>query len=404
MISICFYFEVHQPYRLRPFHFLDIGQGSGPYDYFDDELNRSVVRKVAEKCYMPATNALLELVEKHQGAFHFTFSITGIAIEQFRMWAPEVLENFRKLARTGCVEFLAETYYHSLSSLYSEEEFRDQVHMHMKTMRQEFGVTPQSFRNTELIYSNHIAWLARSMGFQSILLEGAERILDWRSPNYGYHPQYSPGIRCMLKNYRLSDDIAFRFGEKSWSEYPLTADKFARWVHAIAGNGTTVNLFMDFETLGEHQWAETGIFEFLRSVPTEILRHQDFRFRTITESLKHVGDWGAIDTDAPVSWADTERDLTAWLGNSMQREAIQALFDLEAHVRASGDPELLDVFRRLQTSDHFYYMCTKYFNDGDVHKYFSPYNSPHDAYVYFMNALYDFRQRVEDRQPQALSA
>ena len=383
---------------------MDIGQGSGPYDYFDDELNRSVVRKVAEKCYMPATNALLELVEKHRGEFRFTFSVTGIAIEQFRMWAPEVLENFRRLARTGCVEFLAETYYHSLSSLYSEEEFRDQVHMHMKAMRQEFGVTPQSFRNTELIYSNHIAWLARSMGFQSILLEGAERILDWRSPNYGYHPHYSPGIRCLLKNYRLSDDIAFRFGEKSWSEYPLTADKFARWVHAIAGNGTTVNLFMDFETLGEHQWAETGIFEFLRRVPAEIMRHRDFRFQTVTESLKQVGDWGAIDTDAPVSWADTERDLTAWLGNSMQREAIQALFDLEAEVRASGDPELLDVFRRLQTSDHFYYMCTKYFNDGDVHKYFSPYNSPHDAYVYFMNALYDFRQRVEDRQPQALSA
>ncbi len=390
MISVCFYFEVHQPFRLRPYSFFNIGQS----DYFDDTLNRQVVRKVGDKCYLPANEVLFRLIRKYGEDFKCTFSISGVALEQFRLWYPEVLDSFRKLADTGCVEFLAETYYHSLSGLYSEREFREQVGRQIQTVRDELGVTPVSFRNTELIYNNHIAYLAQQMGFRTILAEGARQILGWRSPNFVYRPKHSPGLRAMLKNYRLSDDIAFRFSEKSWSEHPLSAEKFARWVHAHAGNGKVVNLFMDYETFGEHQWKETGIFEFLSALPEYVRRHPDFKFRTVTDAAVRNEPVGEIDVDEPVSWADTERDLSAWRGNSIQHEALKALYEMEDDVRATGSEILLDTYRKLQTSDHFYYMCTKYFNDGDVHKYFSPYNSPYDAYVYYMNVLQDFRERV----------
>lgn len=390
MISVCFYFEVHQPFRLRPYSFFNIGDS----DYFDDELNRQIVRKVGDKCYLPATDVLYTLIRRYGSDFKCTFSISGVALEQFKRWYPEVLDNFKKLADTGCVEFLAETYYHSLSGLYSEREFKEQVALQIRAMQRELGVTPVSFRNTELIYNNHIAYLADQMGFRTILLEGASQVLGWRSPNYVYRPRYSPGLRAMLKNYKLSDDIAFRFSEKGWSEHPLSAEKFARWVHAHAGNGTVVNLFMDFETFGEHQWEDTGIFAFLAALPEYIRRHPDFSFRTVTEASQRNLPVGEIDVDAPVSWADTERDLSAWRGNSIQDQALRAIYELEEEVRATEDPVLLDLFRKLQTSDHFYYMCTKYFNDGDVHKYFSPYDSPYDAYVYYMNVLEDFRRRL----------
>ncbi|MCB1316586.1 MAG: glycoside hydrolase family 57 protein [Leptospiraceae bacterium] len=398
MTSICLYFEIHQPFRIKPFHFFDIGNIDGPYDYFDQDRNRSILNKVSAKSYRPATDLLLDLVHRHSGDFRFTLSVSGLALEQFQMWDPYIVDNLKRLADTGHVEFLAETYYHSLSSLYSEREFREQVYMHIRAMQKVIGYTPHSFRNTELIYSNHIAWLAASMGFQSILMEGADRVLGWRSPNFPYQAKYNPEIKCMLKNYSLSDDIAFRFGEKNWREWPLTADKFSRWAHEIAGNGTVLNLFMDFETLGEHQWADTGIFDFLESLPGSLLRHPDFSFSTVSEAVKRWPVVGEIDTNDPISWADTERDVTAWLGNNMQRQAAEALYELTEQVYATGDAALLDVFRKLQTSDHFYYMCTKWFSDGDVHKYFSPYNSPHDAYVYYMNVLHDLRQRAEHIQ------
>lgn len=393
MISVSFYFEVHQPYRIRPYSFFDIGVN--PY-YLDDDKNRRIIRKVGDKCYMPTTNLLLDLIKR--GRFKCTFSLSGLVIDQLRRWYPEVLDNFKRLADTGMVEFLGETYYHSLSSLFSEREFRAQVLRHLECIRHEFGCTPSSFRNTELIYSNRIASIAEDMGFKSILMEGAERVLDWRSPNFVYRPRNAQHIKILMKNYKLSDDIAFRFGDKSWKDYPLTTEKWTRWIHSIAGNGTNVNLFMDFETFGEHQWADTGIFEFMKAVPEKILRHPDFHFSTVTEAAKKNEPVGEIDTEAPVSWADVERDVSAWLGNSMQRQAIQALYELEDSVYATGDPDLLEVFRKLQTSDHFYYMCTKYFNDGDVHRYFSPYQSPHDAYIYYMNVLQDLRIRIKDRR------
>ncbi|MCB1167212.1 MAG: glycoside hydrolase family 57 protein [Leptospiraceae bacterium] len=400
MISICFYFEVHQPYRLRNYGFFDLGNHS----YFDEDANRRIAEKVANKCYRPATSLLYDMVKKYGDQFRFTFSVTGTAIEQFKAYTPDVMDLFRALAETRKVEFLAETYYHSLSSLFSEKEFRQQVRMHSDLMHQEFGVRPTSFRNTELIFNNHIAYLAEDMGFTAILCEGAERILGWRSPNFLYSPRYSPRIKAFLKNYRLSDDIAFRFSDRGWMEFPLTTDKFAQWLHNVAGNGTVVNLFMDYETFGEHQWEDTGIFQFLDDLPQALLRHRDFRFSTITEAARIRPTVGEIDTDQAVSWADMERDLSAWLGNSMQREAAAAIYELESDVKEINDPALLDDWRKLQTSDHFYYMSTKFWNDGDVHKYFSPYGTPHEAYVYYMNVLQDMRTRIKDHKKSQVHA
>ncbi len=394
MNTVCMYFEVHQPYRLRPYTFFDIGQS--PF-YMDDRMNREVLAKVSKKCYIPATRLLLDLISELGDDFRVSFSITGVAIEQFREWQPEVLDNFKRLADTGRVEFLGETYYHSLSSLVAQEEFERQVRQHTELMEREFGQTPRAFRNTELIWSNHIAYFVRQMGFETMLMEGADHVLGWRSPNFLYTSKYKPELKLLLKNYRLSDDIAFRFSQRSWAEFPLSANKFASWVHSHAGAHEILNLFMDFETFGEHQWADSGIFEFLSALPRMVQSHPDFCFRTVSETAGEHRSVGEIDFDAPVSWADTERDVSAWLGNSMQREAISALYDLAPLVERAADPGLSRAFGLLQTSDHFYYMCTKKFRDGEVHKYFSPYESPYDAYIYFMNALHDFRQRLEDR-------
>ncbi|PJZ69680.1 alpha-amylase [Leptospira perolatii] len=395
MISVCFYFEVHQPYRIKPYSFFQIGKD--PF-YLDDQKNYAVVRKVGDKCYLPTTRVLLDLIRKYGQEFKVTFSISGTAIEQFRHWYPEVLDQFKRLADTGCVEFLSETYYHSLASLFSEKEFSRQVAQHKDLIRREFGIIPQAFRNTELIYSNHIANLTKKMGYKLMLMEGADKLLGWRSPNFLYKAKYEPEMKILLKNYKLSDDIAFRFSEKSWKEFPLSADKFSNWVHSSAGNARVINLFMDFETFGEHQWEASGIFDFLRHLPDHMNKHPDFHFRTVSEAANRSETVGDIDTHEPVSWADTERDLSAWLGNSMQKQALESIYELETKVYSFCDEDMLDIFGKLQTSDHFYYMCTKYFNDGDVHKYFSPYNSPYDAYIYYMNVLQDFRQRLSSRK------
>lgn len=393
MISLCMYFEVHQPFRLRPYSFFDLGSEH----YFDDERNKAIFEKVANKCYRPTTRLLLDLVKRHPDEFHFTFALTGTFVEQAKRWAPDVIELFQALSETRQVEFLSETYYHSLASLFSDSEFRTQVRMHSDLMQKEFNYRPTSFRNTELIFNSHIAWLAADMGYKAILAEGAEQLLGWRSPNFIYTPRHSPHIKAMLKNYRLSDDVAFRFSQKSWNEWPLTTEKFATWVHNVAGNGTTVNLFMDYETFGEHQWADTGIFQFLEKLPEALTRHGDFHFRTVSEAVRKHESVGFIESDHAVSWADQERDISAWLGNSMQREAAHAVFDLQDEVLATGDLGLIHTWRMLQTSDHFYYMSTKFWNDGDVHKYFSPYGTPHEAYVYYMNVLQDLRTRLKER-------
>ncbi len=359
-------------------------------------MNGELLRKVAARCYLPANQTLLETIRMHEGRFRIAFSITGMALEQIELHAPEVLESFHELNRTGCVEFLDETYYHSLSFLYSREEFRSQVELHRRKIKQLFGQEPRVFRNTELIYNNDLAHFVSHMGYDAILAEGADQILGSRSPNFVYRPPHTPRLKLLLKNYRLSDDIAFRFSNRNWEQWPLTAEKFARWVSQINGNGFLCNLFMDYETFGEHQWAETGIFDFLRHLPGEILKDRDNNFLTPSQIIDTFDSVGEIDVPHMISWADTERDLSAWLGNAMQSNALHELYKLEGALKEKGDAELLTDWRRLTSSDHFYYMCTKYWADGDVHKYFSPYESPYDSYINFMNVLDNVQSRLRE--------
>lgn len=396
MTSICFYFQVHQPFRIRNYSFFDIGKS---YEYEDEAKNRAIMNKVAEKCYLPANRKMLDLIRRHEGRFRISYSISGTAIEQFEKYRPDVLESFIALADTGCVEFLAETYYHSLSFVHSRTEFRQQVEKHSAVIKKYFGQQPRIFRNTELIYNNELADFVERMGFKGVLCEGVERLLGERSPNFLYRPVIGePKIKVLLKNHLLSDDIAFRFSDQGWSQWPLTVDKFAEWVFQVAGCGETINLFMDYETFGEHQWESTGIFNFLDHLPGRILQHPDFDFKTPSEVVDAYPARGVYDAHHYISWADTERDLSAWLSNSMQHEAFRRVYSLEEQVLSCGEEGLINAWRKLQTSDHYYYMCTKFWNDGDVHKYFSPYDSPYDAYMFFMNVFSDLECRLRYAQ------
>jgi alpha-amylase len=391
MASVCFYFQVHQPMRLRHYTIFD-----KDYNYFDDHRNASICRKVANKCYLPTNRLLLDLIKKFDGKFKVAFSLTGVLLEQLQKFTPEVISTFDALAQTGCVEFLAETYYHSLGFLYSRDEFAEQINKHIKTIEYLFGQKPSVFRNTELIYNNDLAAMIESMGkFDVILAEGVDHILGSRSPNFVYRPRGCSKLKLLLKNYSLSDDIAFRFSNRYWSEWPLTADKFVRWVNRVNGNGYVVNLFMDYETFGEHQWEDTGIFNFLRHLPEKILKHPDNDFKTPSEAAAAYQPVDTFDVPHLISWADIERDLSAWLGNAMQSNAIHELYRLEKKIKLTGNERIIDDWRKLQTSDHFYYMCTKYFADGDVHKYFNPYDSPYDSYINFMNVLGNLHSRCE---------
>lgn len=389
MPSVCFYFQVHQPFRLRHYTIFD-----NTTSYFDEFKNASICRKVANKCYLPTNRLLLDTIRRFDGRFKVAYSITGVLLEQLHKYCPEVVSTFDALAQTGCVEFLAETYYHSLSWLYSRDEFIDQINKHIELIEYLFGQTPRVFRNTELIYNNDLAKTISSMGkFDAIMAEGADHILGHRSPNFVYRPPDCDNLKLLLKNYSLSDDIAFRFSNRHWKEFPLMADKFARWIHKVNGNGNVVNLFMDYETFGEHQWEDTGIFDFMSRLPEEILKHPDNNFKTPTEVAQCYDAVDTVDVPHITSWADMERDLSAWLGNAMQSNALHELYRLEHPVRQTEDERLIGDWRRLQTSDHFYYMCTKYFSDGDVHKYFNPYDSPYDSYINFMNVLNHLTKR-----------
>ena len=393
MTNVCMYFQVHQPWRIGSYKIFDIGKNS---NYWDNKKNEEVMHKVARKCYRPTNNVLLSLLHKHDD-FKCSFSITGTAMDQFEQYAPDVLDTFQKLVDTGKVEILSETYCHSLSFLHNKEEFRDQVAKHYRAVKKHFGVKPTVFRNTELIFNNELAHELQEMGYKAVLAEGVDRILGWRSPNFVYTAKTAPKIKLLLKNYRLSDDIAFRFGDKNWSEYPVTASKFASWVAPVMGD--TVNLFMDYETFGEHQWADTGIFNFIRHMPGE-LKKKGISFQTPSEAAKHEPK-DELDIHAPISWADVERDTSAWLGNRMQTSAAEQLYALRSEVLASGDEKLIDDWRKLTTSDHFYYMCVKWFADGDVHKYFNPYDSPYDAFINFMNVLRDVHVRATGKEPDS---
>ncbi len=391
MPCVCLYFQVHQPFRLRRYSVFDTDR-----HYFDDYKNTEIIRKVAHKCYLPATQLILDLVRKHNGRFKVAYSITGVALEAFQAHAPEVLDTFHQLNQTGCVEFLNETYHHSLSFLYSRDEFRAQVELHRRKIKELFGQESRVFRNTELIYNNDLAHFVSHLGYDAALTEGADHILGYRSPNFVYRPPHAPNLKLLLKNYRLSDDIAFRFSNPKWEQFPLTADKFAKWVNQINGHGQLCNLFMDYETFGEHQWAETGIFDFLAHLPEEILKNGENSFATPSEIIDRFEPAGEIDVPHMISWADTERDLSAWLGNAMQSNALHELYKLEGALKEKGDADLMEDWRKLSTSDHFYYMCTKYFADGTVHKYFSPYESPYDSYINFMNVLDNVRTRLKE--------
>ena len=392
--SLCLYFQIHQPARLRLYRFFDIGKDS---HYYDDFTNRTILRRVAQKCYLPMNSLLLDLIKKHKGAFKVAFSISGSALEQFDRYAPEVIDSFKALADTGCVEFLCETYYHSLASLASPAEFKHQVLKHKAAVEQYFGVTPVTFRNTELIYSDAIGAQVYDMGFKTMLTEGAKHILGWRSPDFVYSDPRQPRLKLLLRNYEFSDDIAFRFSDRGWKEWPLSGDKFLSWMkNEVAASGDVINLFMDYETFGEHQSASTGIFDFMKYLPEAVLKDGTFAFATPAEVAKHCKPVSELEVPEPISWADEERDVTAWLGNELQQEAFNKLYGLYEKLALINDPALFNEFGHLQESDHFYYMCTKFFSDDEVHKYFNPYDTPYEAFINYMNVLSDFIIRVND--------
>ena len=393
MKTVCFYFQVHQPWRLKTYRFFQMGQD---HNYLDDFTNRAIMQKIARECYLPMNALLHSLIEENKGAFRVSFSITGSAIEQFKAYAPEVLESFRALAETGCVEFLGETYSHSLSSLYSVDEFKQEVKLHTAMLKEEFGVRPTAFRNTELIYSDDIAATVQGMGFKTMLAEGAKHVLGWKSPNFVYTDAVDNKLRLLLRNYKLSDDIAFRFSNEGWDEWPMTADKFAQWV--AGENGDVVNLFMDYETFGEHQKAATGIFDFMKALPAALLATGEVEFATVSEASKRLQPVAVLHCPHAMSWADEERDVTAWLGNDLQNEAFSKLYALAPRIKKAKNKDFEYVWHFMQNSDHFYYMATKWFSDGDVHSYFNPYGSAYEAFINYMNVLADFEIELNKLQ------
>lgn len=389
--SICLYFQVHQPTRLRLYRFFDIGKDS---HYYDDFTNRTILKRIATKCYLPMNEMLLDLVKESKGKFKVAFSISGSALEQFDRYAPEVTESFKALADTGSVEFLCETYNHSLAALASRQEFEHQVLKHKTAVEKYFGVTPKTFRNTELIYSDSIGKDVYDLGFKTMLTEGARHIMGWMSPNYVYNNEFKSGLKLLLRNYTLSDDIAFRFSNRSWSEWPLTAEKYLDWLKSSEGD--IINLFMDYETFGEHQGSESGIFDFMKALSTLILKDPELDFVTPARAVAKYKSVGDLSVPEPISWADEERDLSAWLGNELQQDAFRKLYALQEKLSLADDAALWADFGHLQESDHLYYMCTKFFSDGEVHSRFNPYTTPYEAFINYMNVLSDFTIRVNN--------
>ena len=392
--SICLYFQVHQPTRLRLYRFFDIGKDS---HYYDDFANRTILKRIAQKCYLPMNELLLEAIAESKGALKVAFSITGSALEQFDRYAPEVIDSFRRLAATGSVEFIGETYYHSLASLASPAEFKHQVLKHQAAIEQYFGVKPVTFRNTELVYSDAIGESVYELGYKTMLTEGARHIMGWKSPNYIYTDDIQPKLKLLLRNYQLSDDIAFRFSDKGWENWPLTADKYVEWLKSsVADGGDIINLFMDYETFGEHQSAQSGIFDFMRALPKAVIDDGTFEFVTPARAARKHKAVDGLSVPEAISWADEERDVTAWLGNELQNDAFSKLYGLTEKLSILNDPVLWSDFGHLQESDHLYYMCTKFFSDGEVHKYFNPYDTPYEAFINYMNVLSDFIIRTDE--------
>ncbi len=390
MINICLYLHAHQPLRLKNFSLFNVGNVH--QDYFDKEENKKYLKRISKKSYLPANSLFLDLINKTQNQFKISFSISGVLLEQLEENLPQVIKSFQKLSKTKNCEFITETYYHSLASYFSEEEFKKQVRFQTKKIKQLFSYRPQIFRNTELLYFNNLAQSIYDLGYKAVLIEGADRILMGRRSDIIYRAKYVPELKLILKNYPLSDDIAFRFSNHDWQEFPLTADKFLSWIKT--SQQKLVNLFMDYETFGEHQWAETGIFKFFKDFIIKASNDSEIRFVLPSEIIMSETAEEMLDIQEPLTWADTERDLSAWLGNSLQKETAYSLYALESKIKKTKNSDLLKQWRYLQISDHFYYMCTKWFSDGDVHKYFNPYNSPYDAYINYMNVLRDLESRL----------
>jgi len=399
LTSIVLYFHVHQPFRLRRYSFFDIARE--PH-YFDDEANAWIVKRVAERCYLPMNALLMRLIQRHGDRFRCAMSVTSTALEQMELWAPDALASFVRLAETGAVEFVSETSHHSLAFLANGQEFRAQVRAQTDRLERTFGARPRAFRNTELVIDDRVTRVADELGFAALLGEGADHLVGWRSPTSVYAAAGTEKLKVLLRSYELSDDIAFRFSNRGWSEWPLSAEKFARFLDKVPDDAQQVGLFMDYETAGEHQWEETGIFDFLEAMPGAAMAGGRFVFHTPSEIADREPATETLEIPHPVSWADAERDLSAWLGNAMQRAAHEALYSLYDGVREAADagsPELLERWRKLSTSDHVYYMATKGSSDGEVHAHFSPYDSPHEAYVTFMNVLDDLARRIDAPPP-----
>ena len=395
MRAICLYLHMHQPYRYKRYSIFEVSRDRNYWDcdYYDKQSNQRIFEKVAEKSYHPTLDLLERSLEKYPG-FKVSLSITGTWLDQAREWDPSLIEQLQRLVASKRVEIVAETYYHSLAFFYDQQEFEDQVKQHMHKIKELFGVTPRVFRNTELSYNDEIGKWADDFGFKGVLAEGWDKVLGWRSPNHVYRPLGAKNARLLLKNYRLSDDIAFRFSNRHWKEWPLTVEKYQDWLNMDSLRGNLINLFMDFETFGEHQWADTGIFHFMDHLIYSWLKEYDNKFVTVSEACDIEPPVDEISMPQTVTWADTERDLSAWMGNSMQHEALETLYNLKKSVYATNDARIIEDFKRLTTSDHAYYMCTKYWNDGDVHAYFSAYDSPYDAFMYYMNVIRDIEYRI----------
>ncbi len=396
MKSVCLFFQVHQPFRHRRYRFFDIDTD---HYYYDDYTNETIMRGIAEKSYLPTNEILLKLVDKLEGKFKVAFSITGVALEQFALYAPEVIKSFQKLARTGCVEFLAETYSHSLASLSDRDIFEKQVKLHEQKIIELFGQKPRVFRNTEMIYSDEIGDQISKMGYSAILTEGAKHILGWKSPNYLYASALNPKLKILMRNFKLSDDITFRFSNTNWDEYPLTTEKFIGWLENIEPNEEVINLFLSYGSFGDRQSKESGILDFLEKLPQAIIKNRNLKFATPTEVVEELQPVSVVSVPYPISWADEERDLTAWLGNKMQKEAFDKLYILKQKMDKCSDATLIKDWNYLQVSDHFYYMSTKSFSDGEVHNSFNPFDSPYEAFINYMNVLSDFKIRLNSMIP-----
>lgn len=398
MKGICFYFQIHQPFRLKHYRFFDIGND---HYYYDDFANDEIITRIAHRSYLPANEMLLEMIKNSNKKFKVAFSISGTALEQLEQYVPEFIDSMKELAATGCVEFLSETYAHSLASLADVDEFVAQVKAHDEKIYELFGQHPKVFRNTGLIYSDEIAGIIAGLGFKGVITEGAKHVLGWKSPNYLYASAANPKLKLLLRNTKMSDDISFRFGNPEWDAYPLTADKYMNWIANLPEEEQIVNLFMNYEAFGEMQPRETGIFEFMKALP-RFAQEKDVVFVTPTEAVTKLKAAGELSVPYPMSWTDEARDTSAWLGNDLQNEAFKKLYTVSERVRLCEDRRLKQDWNYLQAADHFYYMCTKELADGAIHSHFSPYETPYAAFMNYMNILSDFIVRVEEQYPLSI--